>query len=132
MRNSSNSQIKVNARLLRKGMTDVERLLWLRLRSKQLGVKFRRQLPFLNYILDFVCLELKLVIELDGSQHANAQSYDESRTKFLHDAGYFVLRFWNNQVTEELEGVVEEIYQHVQLRKVKMMEVELTRNPSPP
>lgn len=117
MQNSSNSQMTENARGLRKSMTDVERLLWSRLRGEQLGVKFRRQHPFLNYVLDFVCLELKLVVELDGSQHMNAQSYDEHRTKCLNDADYVVLRFWNNQVIEELESVVEEIYRQLQLRK---------------
>lgn len=117
MRNSSNSQMTENARGLRKTMTDVERLLWSRLRGEQLGVKFRRQHPFLNYVLDFVCLELKLVVELDGSQHAEAIPYDNERTKRLNDAGYVVLRFWNNQVLEELENVVEEIYRWVQLRK---------------
>ena len=117
MRNSSNFQMTENARGLRKSMTDVERLLWSRLRGEQLGVKFRRQHPFLNYVLDFVCLELKLVVELDGSQHMNAQSYDEHRTKCLNDADYVVLRFWNNQVIEELESVVEEIYRQLQLRK---------------
>lgn len=127
MRNSFNSQITVNARLLRKGMTDVERLLWSCLRGAQLGFKFRRQHPFLNFVLDFVCLELKLVVELDGSQHADAQSYDDYRTKCLNDAGYIVLRFWNNQVIEELENVLEEIYRQIELRKMAF-----NRNPSPP
>ena len=127
MRNSSNSQITENARGLRKTMTDVERLLWLRLRGEQLGVKFRRQHPLLSFVLDFVCLDLKLIVELDGSQHADAQSYDDYRTKCLNDAGYLVLRFWNNQVIEELEGVVEEIYRQIELRKLA-----LNRNPSPP
>ncbi|WP_229827329.1 endonuclease domain-containing protein [Undibacterium macrobrachii] len=117
MRNSSNFQMTENARGLRKSMTDVERLLWWRLRGEQLGVKFRRQHPFLNYVLDFVCLELKLVVELDGSQHAEAIPYDNERTMRLNDAGYVVPRFWNNQVLEELENVVEEIYRQVQLRK---------------
>jgi very-short-patch-repair endonuclease len=119
MRNSSNSHINANARSLRKEMTDVERLLWARLRGQQLGVKFRRQYPFLNFVLDFVCLELKLVVELGGSQHADAISYDNERTKRLNDAGYVVLRFWNNQVIEELEYVMEEIYRQVDLHKSK-------------
>ena len=126
MRNSSNSHITANARLLRREMTDVERLLWARLRGQQLGVKFRRQYPFLNFVLDFVCLELKLVVELDGSQHADEHSYDDYRTKCLNDAGYVVLRFWNNQLIEELENVLEEIYRQVQIRKA-----EMTKNPSP-
>ena len=115
MRNSSNSHIAKNARALRKQMTDVERLLWTRLRGEQLGVKFRRQHPFLNFVLDFVCLELKLVVELDGSQYVDARSYDDYRTTYLNDAGYIVLRFWNNKVIDELEDVVEEIYRQVQL-----------------
>lgn len=127
MRNSSNAQIRKNARMLRTQMTDVERLLWMRLRGEQLGVKFRRQHPCFNYILDFVCLDLKLVVELDGSQHGEAQAYDEHRTRRLHDAGYQVLRFWNNQVIEEMENVLEEIYRHVELRKM-----DRVRNPSPP
>jgi very-short-patch-repair endonuclease len=117
MRNSSNSHITANARLLRRDMTDVEHLLWARLRREQLGVKFRRQHPFLNYVLDFVCLEWKLVVELDGAQHADAIPYDNQRTKRLNDADYVVLRFWNNQVVEELESVVEEIYRQVEIRK---------------
>jgi very-short-patch-repair endonuclease len=64
-----------------------------------------------------VCLELKLVIELDGSQHVDAQSYDDYRTKCLNDAGFIVLRFWNNQVNEKIEAVVGEIYRQVLLRK---------------
>lgn len=104
-------------------MTDVERLLWSRLRGVQLGFKFRRQHPFLCFVSDFVCLELKLIVELDGSQHL----YDEYRTKCLNDAGYLVLRFWNNQVIEELENVLEEIYRQIELRKMA-----LNRNPSPP
>ncbi len=108
-------------------MTDVERLLWSRLRGEQLGVKFRRQHPFLNFVLDFVCLELKLVIELDGSQHVNTQTYDAYRTQCLQNAGYLVLRFWNNQVIEELENVLEEIYRQIELTKMA-----LNRNPSPP
>jgi very-short-patch-repair endonuclease len=126
MRNVSNSEITLNACALRKEMTDVERLLWSRLRGEQLGVKFRRQHPFFNFVLDFVCLELKLVIELDGSQHADARSYDDYRTTCLNDAGYIVLRFWNNQVIEELENVLEEIYRQIELRKMA-----LNRNPSP-
>jgi len=117
MRNTSNAQITENARSLRKSMTDGERLLWTRLRREQLGVKFRRQHPFLNFVLDFVCLESKLVVELDGSQHVDSQAYDGYRSQSLNDAGYIVLRFWNNQVIEELEIVMEEIYRRLELRK---------------
>ncbi|UCV15206.1 endonuclease domain-containing protein [Quatrionicoccus australiensis] len=94
---------------LRKEATDAERFLWQFLRDKQLGVKFRRQHPFSNYVLDFVCLERKLVIELDGGQHAETASADNERTRFLQVAGFRVLRFWNNQVFQETEAVIESI-----------------------
>ncbi|MCB4360114.1 endonuclease domain-containing protein [Quatrionicoccus australiensis] len=94
---------------LRKEATDAERFLWRFLRGKQLGVKFRRQHPFSNCVLDFVCLERKLVIELDGGQHAETASADNERTRFLQVAGFRVLRFWNNQVFQETEAVIESI-----------------------
>ena len=95
---------------LRERSTDVERLLWSRLRNRQLsGRKFRRQQPIGSFVVDFVCLEYRLVIELDGGQHAEQQSQDEARSAFLHKEGYRVLRFWNNQVLGELESVLEVI-----------------------
>lgn len=97
------------ARALRtEAMTSAERLLWSKLRSRQMvGAKFRRQHPLGPYILDFVCIERRLVIEVDGSQHAEAAQadHDERRTAFLADRGYRVLRFWNNEVTGNIEGV---------------------------
>ena len=72
--------------------------------------KFRRQHPFADYILDFVCIEAKLVIEVDGSQHADQQDYDERRTAVLEQAGFSVLRFWNNDVLLNTEAVCEQIY----------------------
>jgi len=100
------------ARLLRKTQTDVEHILWQHLRGKQLlNCKFRRQVPFAPYIVDFVCLEQKLIIELDGSQHIEQQDYDDKRSAFLAEQGFKVLRFWNNEVIENLEGVLETIYQ---------------------
>jgi very-short-patch-repair endonuclease len=92
---------------LRNTATDAERLLWQHLRGQQLGVKFRRQHPFNNYVLDFFCLEKKLVVELDGGQHLDAVAKDEARTRELSDAGFRVLRFWNNQVFQETEAVIE-------------------------
>jgi very-short-patch-repair endonuclease len=90
--------------------TDVERLLWLRLRDRRLnGAKFRRQVPFGPYILDFVCMESKLVIELDGGQHAEQGTYDDARTEFLRTQGYRVLRFWNNELLENEQGVLAAI-----------------------
>jgi very-short-patch-repair endonuclease len=104
---------------LRKQPTDAERLLWHRLRAEQLGVKFRRQHPYLDYVLDFVCIERKLVIEVDGGQHLESER-DRRRDRDLEAAGFRVLRFWNNEVLELTDAVLEKISS------------ELTRTPSPP
>ena len=98
------------ARQLRREATDAERLLWHHLRRRQLeGCKFRRQEVIGPYIVDFLCLEKRLVVELDGGQHMDQVDYDRRRSAFLEEQGYRVLRFWNNQVLEEVEGVLEEI-----------------------
>ncbi|ESS70643.1 hypothetical protein MGMO_120c00300 [Methyloglobulus morosus KoM1] len=98
------------ARTLRKNQTDVELLLWQQLRNRQLcGYKFRRQFPIAPYIADFACLELKLIIELDGGQHADQISYDNQRRLFLEQRGFKVIRFWNNDVIENTAGVLEAI-----------------------
>ena len=98
------------ARQLRANQTDVEHLLWLRLRDRRLhGAKFRRQVPFGPYILDFFCMESKLVIELDGGQHDKQTTYDDARTEFLRTQGYRVLRFWNNELLENEQGVLTTI-----------------------
>ncbi len=99
-----------NAQELRKNKTNAENFLWYHLQNKQLGGhKFRQQHPFDKYILDFVCLEAKLIIELDGDQHGQEKSvkYDTVRTKFLEDAGYKVLRFWNNEIFNNIFGVLD-------------------------
>ena len=97
-------------RKLRKAMTDAEKKLWRQLRGKQFdGHKFRRQHPFGDFILDFVCLEAKLVIEVDGGQH-NESAQDLVRDQTLQKAGFRVMRFWNNQVLNEIEAVVEAIW----------------------
>jgi len=97
-------------RTLRNNMADAEQALWHLLRGRQIsGLKFRRQHPFGDYILDFVCLENKLVIEVDGGQHGQQAGYDENRTQELHAAGFRVLRFWNNEVLKEIESVKEKI-----------------------
>ncbi len=99
-----------NARYLRNNNTDAERLLWRHLRNSQLeGVKFRRQQVIENYIVDFVSYAPKLVIELDGSQHMNNQLSDEQRNTCLRSNGFTVLRFWDNEVFENLKGVLEVI-----------------------
>jgi very-short-patch-repair endonuclease len=95
-------------RRLRNQATDAERRLWQHLRGKQLdGCRFRRQHPFDVFILDFACLERKVVVELDGGQHADSAAYDARRTGFLERAGFLILRFWNNEVFDNIEGVVE-------------------------
>ncbi len=97
------------ARELRSNMTEAEKKLWTALRRQQLGVKFRRQVAVGPYIVDFLSYEAKLVIELDGGQHANAVEYDEKRNRFIEAAGFEVMRFWNNDALENLEGVLQMI-----------------------
>lgn len=98
------------ARALRNGATDAEQTLWNRLRRTQLdGLKFSRQIPIGPYICDFICRSHKLVVELDGSQHQEQVSYDEARTRRLEAEGYRVIRFWNNDVSGNLAGVLETI-----------------------
>jgi very-short-patch-repair endonuclease len=104
------------ARMLREAMTDAERALWYRLRAKRLlGWKFRRQQPIGNYIVDFVCHEAKLVIELDGGQHVERADADARRTAWLESQGFRVLRFWNDAVLKETDAVLEEILHHLPL-----------------
>jgi len=92
-------------------MTDTEQALWRILRGRQIsGLKFRRQHPFGDCILDFVCLENRLVIEVDGGQHAEQAEYDQIRTRNLQKAGFHVLRFWNNDVLLDIEAVKERIW----------------------
>jgi BirA family biotin operon repressor/biotin-[acetyl-CoA-carboxylase] ligase len=86
-------------------MTDSERKLWSGLRGEQLGVKFRRQHPLGHYIADFACLDPRLIVELDGSQHAAQAGYDARRDRFFHEHGFAVLRFPTNAPLTNLEGV---------------------------
>ena len=98
------------ARRLRKDSTEAERAIWRRIRDRQLdGHKFRRQQPVGAFILDFVCLERKLVVELDGGQHAGQVSKDAERTAWLESQGFRVLRFWNHDVLRDIEVVAEAI-----------------------
>ena len=102
-------------RALRNKMSDAEQALWHLLRCRQIsGLKFRRQHPFGDYILDFVCLETKLAIEVDGGQHGQQAGYDENRTQKLQAAGFHVLRFWDNEVLKETESVRQKIWLVVQ------------------
>jgi very-short-patch-repair endonuclease len=103
------------ARRLRRDRTEAEARLWRYLRNRQLeGVKFRFQSPVGPYVADFLCTEAKLIVELDGGQHGEQIEKDAARTKMLEAAGYKVLRFWNNDVLANTEGVLETI-RHVLL-----------------
>ena len=100
------------ARLLHRKQTDAEKKLWQKLRSKQFeDLKFRRQQPMGTYIVDFVSYEKKLVIELDGGQHNEKEviEKDVQRMRWLERKGYRVLRFWNNEIMANIEGVMEKI-----------------------
>lgn len=100
------------ARELRKSMTDAERKLWRGLRLRQMsGYKFRRQFPLGHYIVDFVCLEARLIIEVDGGQHADEKYGDVQRDAWLKAQNFRMLRYWNNQVLNELDAVLADITQ---------------------
>jgi very-short-patch-repair endonuclease len=104
------------ARELRRDQTAVERKLWSLLRGRQLsGFKFRRQHPIDRYTVDFVCLEAKLIVELDGAQHGGQVEYDARRSEVLEAAGFRVIRFWNREVREEFEYVVRRILRELEL-----------------
>jgi single-stranded-DNA-specific exonuclease RecJ len=108
-----NKAILNNAKSLRSNTTSAENFLWYFLQNKQLNnCKFRRQQPIENYVVDFVCFEKKLIIELDGSQHGEGDKikYDKARDEFLKKSGYRILRFWNNLVFDNIEDVLEEIF----------------------
>jgi very-short-patch-repair endonuclease len=107
-----------NAQTLRKKSTDAERLLWKHLRMRQLGAyKFRRQQPIGNYIVDFICLEKKLIIELDGGQHTEQVKYDEKRSAWLRGRGYRVLRYWNHDVLKSTDIVMANILEEIEKGK---------------
>ena len=102
----SNPKTRTQAIELRKEPTPAERKLWALIRNDQLGVNFRRQHAVGKYIPDFVCVQKKLIIELDGSQHLEQEEYDQERTKYLEALGYKVIRFWNNDVMNNIDGVI--------------------------
>jgi very-short-patch-repair endonuclease len=106
--------IKAKARELRATMTDSEKILWNKLRKRQLnGMYFRRQHPYNIYILDFYCFEANLVIEVDGEIHLKQRLYDEGRTKFLESSGVKVLRFTNKDIETKLDWVINRINKHL-------------------
>ena len=110
----SNSLKNKFAKKLRVNATDAESIIWYQLRNRNfLGYKFRRQVPFGNYIADFVCMEKMLIIELDGGQHVEQLNYDTVRTITLNKRGYKVIRFWNTDVITNLNGVLEYLKQEL-------------------
>jgi very-short-patch-repair endonuclease len=115
------------AQELRNNATDAERRLWSRLRRRQLGgFKFSRQMSVGPFVCDFLCRERGLVVELDGGQHAEQESQDSRRTAFLNQDGLKVLRFWNNEVLENMNGVLETI-----LAELEQLPAKFTRSPLP-
>lgn len=102
------------AKSLRSSQTEAEQRLWYHLRARRfLGLKFRRQKPVGNYIVDFVCLSPKLIVEVDGGQHSDQLDYDTRRDQWLRNEGFTVLRFWNNQVLGDTQAVLESIRETV-------------------
>ena len=103
-------RIQERARELRRDMTPAERVLWGRLRNRQLeGLKFRRQHPLGRFIVDFCCAQHRLIVEVDGGVHRNQREYDEARTQVLQAHGYWVLRFSNEAVLGDVDAVLEVI-----------------------
>ncbi len=113
MENQATSNARKFAKSLRQEMTDGERLLWQKIRGEQLGFKFRRQHPLGAYIADFACLAPLLIIEIDGSQYAYQQVYDNKRDEFFKTHGFNVMRFAANLPFSDLQSIVEAIYNRV-------------------
>lgn len=109
------------ARELRKNQTEAEKNIWYRLLSeKKMGYKFLRQHPIGSFITDFYCYKLKLVIEVDGDSHAYQLEYDEVRTLYLEEQGLRVVRFWNNEVMENLGGVETRLNEVIREREKEL------------
>ena len=110
MQNQATPKARKFAKSLRTEMTDGEQLVWQKLRMEQLGVKFRRQHPLGAYIADFACLEPRIIVEIDGSQHAEQLAYDDKRDTFFKRQGFAVMRFAANLPFTNLEAVLQAIY----------------------
>jgi very-short-patch-repair endonuclease len=110
-------KVAASAKTLRANMTDAERKLWYYLRAHRFeGLGFRRQVPVGPYVADFLCEELRVIVEVDGGQHSERSHEDEERTAWLNARGYRVIRFWNNDVMGNMEGVWEAL--SGELRKI--------------
>lgn len=110
--NSYMGNLKQNARFLRKNMTNQERKIWSILKNRNFyGFRFLRQFQIGNYIVDFVCRSKKIIIEIDGGQHNHEDDieYDKNRTKYMNLLGYKVIRFWNNDIDKNIEGVYSKL-----------------------
>lgn len=120
MRENTNKTLRPLAANLRRRMTDAENRLWYHLRNRRFhGIRFNRQAVIGGYIVDFLNREHKIIIEVDGAQHQEQQTYDAARSTHLQQQGYRVIRFWNHDVLTQTETVLAVIY-------------EAIRNPSPP
>ena len=119
------------ARRLRRDMTEIERKLWLQLRQGQAGATFRRQHPLGRYVIDFYAPSLKLAIECDGGQHAQPQNklHDGARTAWLERRDVLVLRYWNNDIVSNIDGVVQDIASVIAKRKQTLTEKTTPRHP---
>ena len=114
---SRNPAQRDRARQLRRDMTPAEGVLWEHLRGRRFaGFKFRRQQPIGPFYVDVVCRECRLIVEVDGETHLGQETKDEKRTEHLNERKWLVLRFWNNQVYDEIEAVLEAIYRACQER----------------
>jgi very-short-patch-repair endonuclease len=122
-------QGSIRARQLRRNLTTAERRLWYRLRGRRFfSYKMRRQVPIGPYVADFVCMDARLIIEVDGGQHAERSAKDERRDSFLSERGFVTVRFWNNEVLGNFDGVLQT------LKEVLVHRMELLgrdRRPSP-
>jgi very-short-patch-repair endonuclease len=106
-------RLRKHGRTMRRASTDAEQNLWYLLRDRRLdGIKFRRQVPFKSYILDFVCFERKLVVEIDGGQHTDSKA-DQARDDLLRADGFHVARYWNNDVLRNAEGVLTDLLERL-------------------
>jgi len=109
-RERESNEMLSRARTQRRQASEAERTLWKYLRAHRLeGYKFRHQVIIEPYIVDFACLEAKLIVEADGGQHVDQMAYDKRRTSYLESIGYRVLRFWNNEILHETQSVLERI-----------------------
>ncbi|HFC8546329.1 TPA: DUF559 domain-containing protein [Neisseria lactamica] len=112
---ADNPVLRQRAKAMRQEMSEAEAKLWQHLRASRLnGYKFRRQQPMGNYIVDFMCVTPKLIVEADGGQHTEQAAYDHVRTAYLNSFGFTVLRFWNHEILQQTNNVLAEILRVLQ------------------